>query len=338
MKRTDSPRPDDAQLPVHLYTHQDFHPDDQNTFDPNDSLEYTYGQDDYPETINQDQNDLLEEYDPYDPYYHQNSDSNQTPLDPTFHHNVTSEDERRDYFDPNWQQHYREPSVDLSTPDLDPFYNNAEYYNDHAGRPNSPNSDYYHEDRPYAEYYDDGEDQATSETYYDVDRLENAFKRLDLQPEGHSANKATFFHRDINQDFHVNCRICDGYIENFYNRHSHLDEFHDYNDGTSDYYNWTQNQAKLLKILYIQADSNTPLIFCKTNKYILTFPIEKQKKKFLIANKTWQPQHKKKLISYKHDKNNVRAKATSRSLKSNASTKDYSYSILKWLCNRTLLL
>jgi hypothetical protein len=56
-----------------------------------------------------------------------------------------------------------------------------------------------------------------------------------------------------------------------------LDEFHDYNDGTSDYYNWTQNQAKLLKILYIQADSNTPLIFCKTNKYILTFPIGKQK-------------------------------------------------------------
>ena len=238
MTRNDSPRPDDAHLPAHLYYHQsDFHPDDQDTFDPSDSPDFAYGQDGYPETINQDQNDLLEEYDPYDPYYHQNSDSNQIPLDPTFHHNVTSEDERRDYFDPNWQQHYREPSVDLSTPDLDPFYNDVEYYDDHAGRPNSPNSDYYHEDRPYAEYYDDGEDQATSETYYDVDRLENEFRRLDLEPEGHSANKATFFHHDINQDFHVNCQICDRLIEEFYNNHAHLDEFHDYNNETTDYYN-----------------------------------------------------------------------------------------------------
>ena len=226
--RNDSPRPDDAQLPAHLYNLQsDFHPDDQNTFDLSDSLDCAYGQDGYPETIDQDQNDHLEDC---DTYYHQNSDSNHIPLDPMFHRSVTSEDERCDDFESNWQQHYRDPSVDLSTPDLNTYQNGFEDCDDHAERQSSDN-DYYHE-----EYCDDGEDRAASETYYDEDILENEFKRLDLDGS-HRAYEDTFFHNDLNQHFHFNCQICDGYIEEFYNHHAHLDEFHDYNDETTDYYN-----------------------------------------------------------------------------------------------------
>ena len=231
--RNDSPRPDDAQLPAHLYNLQsDFHPDDQNTFDLSDSLDRAYGQDDYPETTNQDQNDLLEDY---DPYYHQNPDSNQIHLDPMFHHSVTSEDERRDDFDSNWQQHYRDPSVDRTTPDLDPFYNDFEGYDDHDEQHVSPENDYYYADQSYADY-DDYEERAASETYYDEDILENQFKRLDLD-RSHSAYEDTFFDNDLNQHFHFNCKICDGYIEEFYNHRDHLDEVHDYNDETTDYYN-----------------------------------------------------------------------------------------------------
>ena len=237
--RNDSPRPDDAQLPAHLYNLQsDFHPDDQNTFDLSDSLDCAYGQDGYPETIDQDQNDHLEDC---DTYYHQNSDSNHIPLDPMFHRSVTSEDERCDDFESNWQQHYRDPSVDLSTPDLNTYQNGFEDCDDHAERQSSDN-DYYHE-----EYCDDGEDRAASKTYYDEDILENEFKRLDLEPNSqdledypnyghgvvyppdhnHSANKPTFFHGDSNQEYHHDCHICADYMEEFYER--------GYHDGTDSY-------------------------------------------------------------------------------------------------------
>ena len=115
-------------------------------------------------------------------------------------------------------------------------YNGFEGCDDHAERQSSPDN-YYHEDHSYAEYYDDGEERAVSETYYNEDTLVNEFKRLDLEPEGHSADKDTFFHHDLNQYLHVNCQICDGYIEEFYNHHAHLNEFHDYNDETNAYYN-----------------------------------------------------------------------------------------------------
>ena len=247
MTRNDSPRPDDAHLPAHLYYHQsDFHPDDQDTSDPRDSPDFAYGQDGYPETINQDQNDLLEDY---DPYYHQNYDSNQIPLDPMFHHSVTSEDKRHDDFDSNWQQHYRDPSVDRTTPDSDPFYNDFEGYDDHDERHNSHENDYYYYDQSYADY-DDGEERA--ETYYDEDILENQFKKLDLD-RSHSAYEDTFFDSDLNQHFHFNCKICDGFIEEFYNHRDHLDEFHDYNDETTDYYNWVPKDTvhNKLNLMYL---------------------------------------------------------------------------------------
>ena len=244
MTRTDSPRPEDAQLPVHLYTHQsNFCLDDQIPFDLSDSPDCAYGHDDYYETIDQGQNVLIEDF---DPYYPQDSESNQFPLDPMFHHSVTSEDERCDDFDSNWQQHYRDPSVNLSTPDLNTFYNDFESCDDHAERQSSPDI-YYYEDQSYEEYYDDGEERAAAETYYDEDILENEFKRLDLEPNSqdledypnyghgvvyppdhnHSANKPTFFHGDSNQEYHHDCHICADYMEEFYER--------GYHDGTDSY-------------------------------------------------------------------------------------------------------
>ena len=128
----------------------------------------------------------------------------------------------------------------------EPNYANNEN-SDHFDPREPPDNDYYYEDQSYEEYYDDGEERAAAETYYDEDILENEFKRLDLEPNSqdledypnyghgviyppdhnHSANKPTFFHGDSNQEYHHDCHICADYIEGFYER--------GYHNGTDSY-------------------------------------------------------------------------------------------------------
>ena len=113
---------------------------------------------------------------------------------------------------------------------------------------NNENSDHFDPREP-----PDNDDHSDGdyEPNYEEDILNHEFNRLDLEPNSqnledypnyghyppdhtHGANKATFLHHDLNQDFHVDCMICEQYIEEIYKENA-ADYNYDHENDNSDH-------------------------------------------------------------------------------------------------------
>ena len=245
----DSPYPNVPQEPVHLYTYQsDFYPEE---FVPNQtSLD-----------MNPTQNVLLEDL---DLYYPETPDQNEIPSNPMFDHGVTSEYDSCDDYDPSGDHQYR-----VTPADVDSLYDEIELSAEENGpEPSDLNDSFDHGNNHDFDpnlnpslnpNWDMNNDQ--SEPNYEEDILNHEFNRLDLEPNSqdledypnyghgvvyppvhsHWANKAFFFHHDLNQDFHVDCMICEQYIEEIYKDNAadyNYDHENDYNSDHGPSYNF----------------------------------------------------------------------------------------------------
>ena len=155
----DSPHPDAPSEPVHLYTHQNIH---------------------------------LEEF---DPYYATKPHQNLTTFEPEVTQGAAGGEENWEGFDsrpssPKEDFCYKEPSH-ASEYEFDPNhesesanYENSDHFDPRepsVEQQSSPDNDYYYNDQPDGEYYDDGERRAPGfEPTHEEDILEHELNRLDL--------------------------------------------------------------------------------------------------------------------------------------------------------------
>ena len=159
----DSPHPDAPSEPVHLYTHQNIHLEE---FDPYYATKPHQHLTTFEPEVNQGAASGEENWEGFDSRpgspredfcYKEPSHASEYEFDPN-HESESANYENSDHFDP------REPSVD---------------------RQSSPDNDYYYNDQPDGEYYDDGERRAPGfEPTHEEDILEHELNRLDLEPKG----------------------------------------------------------------------------------------------------------------------------------------------------------